>query len=454
MQARIREKKRFSRKAVGRSCLSSMSKLLLLHYYLDHSKLNRKRKALQDPATRERVRRRVLETLERYRDVLFPPDPRDFSHRGGFQTKYPPYLFWDDSQYLYYTRFKQRVRGARVAKEEKCPSALILGSYIPAQDIEAMAPLLGIADHWIGATGCRHRGAEVLTMLLHRLATPARLADVGLFYHCKAPQVSNICNKLAVELHNRWEEHLAWAPGLSDRRQLRHLCRYAHKHLKVPYTHNVGYLDCTLTTVCRSTDPLMEYASFNGYRGVHCIKSQSLVLDNGLCAAFGLTMGRTHDEVLASDSGLFAKMRAHWGSGGGVVEQVAGAKGALGPCYHCYTDGGYSSSPWVHIPYTLAGGANRVQIGVSAIMAKKRVAVENHFGYGRQLFAGLDYKKKLKLLLNKNAEMLTCWTLFNNMYVCTYGGRLADRSGLQPPSVEEYLTRGMLFGSGGNPAEL
>ena len=65
--------------------------------------------------------------------------------------------------------------------------------------------------------------------------------------------------------------------------------------------------------------------------------------------------------------------------------------------------------------------------------------VEWGFGKILTLWAFLDFKKNLKLMLQPIAKYYVIGALLTNCHTCLYSSETSDYFGLQPPRLEEYL---------------
>ena len=73
-------------------------------------------------------------------------------------------------------------------------------------------------------------------------------------------------------------------------------------------------------------------------------------------------------------------------------------------------------------------------------MCKLRTCVECGFGKICQLFAFLDFKKNLKLLLRPISKYYLVAVILVNCHTCLYGSQTAAYFDLDPPMLETYLS--------------
>lgn len=74
-------------------------------------------------------------------------------------------------------------------------------------------------------------------------------------------------------------------------------------------------------------------------------------------------------------------------------------------------------------------------------MSKLRVLVEWGFGKICQLFASLDFKKNLKILLQPIGKYYLVADVLANCHTCFYESQKSAFFGLDPPELEEYLSK-------------
>ena len=76
-----------------------------------------------------------------------------------------------------------------------------------------------------------------------------------------------------------------------------------------------------------------------------------------------------------------------------------------------------------------------------SVMSTERIQAEWGFGKIINLFSYLDYSKNLKLLKTSVAQSLQVGNLLTNMHTCLYGSIISQATGLDPPSLEDYMSR-------------
>ena len=86
------------------------------------------------------------------------------------------------------------------------------------------------------------------------------------------------------------------------------------------------------------------------------------------------------------------------------------------------------------------GQLTQPQIEFNKSMSAVRIAVEWNFGKVTQLFAFLDFKKNLKILLQPVGKYYFVGVLLANCHTCLYGSQTSSYFNVHPPSLEMYLS--------------
>ena len=73
-------------------------------------------------------------------------------------------------------------------------------------------------------------------------------------------------------------------------------------------------------------------------------------------------------------------------------------------------------------------------------MSAVRIAVEWSFGKIIQYFSYLDFRKHQKILLQPIGKYYLVGTLLTNCHTCLYGSQTTSYFGVEPPSLETYLS--------------
>ena len=138
-----------------------------------------------------------------------------------------------------------------------------------------------------------------------------------------------------------------------------------------------GLIDGTIPPICRPRKD--QYILYNGYKKVHAIKFQSVVVPNGLIAnLYDPAEGRRHGSSMLGDSGLFRDLRQH-------VHRPSNNILCL------YGNPGYLLRPQLMGPFQ-GGAKTPLQNSWIKAMSQLRVSVEWIFVDILDYFKFLDFK--------------------------------------------------------------
>ena len=153
---------------------------------------------------------------------------------------------------------------------------------------------------------------------------------------------------------------------------------------------------------------------------------QSVVAPNGLIAhMFGPIEGRRHDAFMLGASGLTQKMQRF---------QQTNCQP-----YVIYGDPAYGVTANILAPFR-GSQLSRQQVEFNKAMSKVRVSVEWTFGKTCQYFSYVDFKRYNKVLLQPFAKYYSVASLLTNCHTCLYGSLTTTYFGVEPPSLETYLS--------------
>ena len=140
---------------------------------------------------------------------------------------------------------------------------------------------------------------------------------------------------------------------------------------------------------------------------------------------FGPIEGKRHDAFMLGVSGLSNKLNR--------------LQKPNGEPYVIYGDPAYGLTRNILAPYRGAQITDDRQ-EFNSKMSKLRVCVEWGFGKICWLFAFLDFKKNLKILLQPIGKYFLVATLLTNCHTCLYGSQTGKFFELDPPTLESYLS--------------
>ena len=210
---------------------------------------------------------------------------------------------------------------------------------------------------------------------------------------------------------------------------------------EAPLEQCFGFIDGTVRQIARPV--INQKIMYSGHKRVHCVKfqvssvyvyawittllhMQSVTMPNGLIAhLYGPLEGRRHDAFMLSESGLQLKLRP--------------LNAPNGDPYVLYGDPAYGLSRNILSPFRSANLSSQEK-EFNKAMSSVRVTVEWTFGKIVQYFAFLDFKKNQKILLQPVCKYYIVGALLTNCHTCLYGSTTSDFFGVQPPSLETYLS--------------
>lgn len=138
---------------------------------------------------------------------------------------------------------------------------------------------------------------------------------------------------------------------------------------------------------------------------------------------FGPIEGSRHDAFMLSVSGLTEKLRRFTKPDGEP--------------YVIYGDPAYGLHPNILAPFK-GNNLNAGQKTFNRSMSRVRVSVEWGFGKISQLFAYLDFKKNLKLLLQPVGKYYLVGAILINCHTCLYGSVTSSFFNVEPASLEYW----------------
>ena len=123
----------------------------------------------------------------------------------------------------------------------------------------------------------------------------------------------------------------------------------------------------------------------------------------------------------------------------GLADKLRRFQKPNGEPYIIYGDPAYGLTRNILAPYRGVRLTDDQQ-EFNSQMSKVRTCVEWGFGKICQLFAFLDFKKNLKLLLQPIGKYYLVAVIPVNCHTCLYGSQTAAYFDLDPPMLETYLS--------------
>ncbi|TPX29992.1 hypothetical protein SmJEL517_g06299 [Synchytrium microbalum] len=249
---------------------------------------------------------------------------------------------------------------------------------------------------------------DALAMLLKRMSYPNRLGDLVLFFGREASVISRFTNEVSLFIHKRWHNLLRWDH-----------CRLTEEVLQ---SYHCAIWDKGGKLDGPSSNQELVY---NGWKGVHALKFQSVVAPDGLILHLdGPYLGKHHDAWILHVSGLLGVLNDHL---------------RFGDKRFCvYGDPAYPVTE--HLIGPFKPPRNPEEQEFNKMMSAVRIAVEWGFGMIASKFAFLDFERNLKMLLQPVAQYyLVCGLLLNAM-TCLRGNQTSMFFELNPPNLDQYFT--------------
>lgn len=198
------------------------------------------------------------------------------------------------------------------------------------------------------------------------------------------------------------------------------------EHLK----NCIGFVDGTVIRIARPSNNAIQRAVYNGHKRSHALKFQPIVLPDGLAIHVdGVHEGRRHDVTLWNRSNLDAQL-----------ENIFFIEGTQ---YKLFGDSAYTSKPWFEVYHSGPGLTIQQQLE-NADKPKVRVSVEWFFMEVKKYFPRCDYKRSLKLLQAPIGQFLKAAVLLTNFRNCIYPNEISQHFGVQPPTLEEYVSHKLI----------
>lgn len=293
------------------------------------------------------------------------------------------------------------------------------------EHIALLTTLLRIPNEIHLPNRCTFVGQDALCITLHRLSYPCRLKDLVKIYGRSTSALCQAINWTVNHIINTFGDLLLnlnkpWLIG-----QNLDSMATAINVKGCPLERCWGFIDGTTVQICRPKEHQREL--FSGHKRFHCIKFQSVVTPNGLISSLmGPYVGRRHDAGIFHESGIY--------------QQLLQKVNANGVPFYLYGDSAYPISECIITPYK---GANITddQHRFNEVMSNIRVCVEWSFGDIARTFAFVDFHKNMKLYLQPVAALYKVSAIFANCRTCLYGNQTSSYFNLQPPTIQQYLTR-------------
>lgn len=168
---------------------------------------------------------------------------------------------------------------------------------------------------------------------------------------------------------------------------------------------------------------------YTGYKKIHAMKFQLLVIPSGLIAHLhGPEEGRRNDNYLLKSSDLLSRSRAH-----AYVEETDGSKRQ----FQVYGDLAYGFSTLLQSPF--AGNLSQREQDFNSMMARIWIKVEHGFGLVVNNWPFLHMTYKHELLLSPVGRYYCMGVLLTNALNCLHPNEISQAFDFPPPSLKTYF---------------
>lgn len=200
-----------------------------------------------------------------------------------------------------------------------------------------------------------------------------------------------------------------------------------------------GFIDCTIRAICRPGggpagrggagarrhDPLIQRSFYQGWKKLHGLKWQAVVLPNGMIADCWGPVSARHNDLYT--------MRVS-----DIHDRVVVCQAGRPRVYRMYGDGIYPVLPGLtrrhrHNDLTPEEAAENAQ------MSKVRESVEWTFAKLITLWKYLAWRYALQLLSQPIGKIFGTAVLLTNAHTCFYGSEVSDYFSMDTPEPRAYF---------------
>jgi hypothetical protein len=276
---------------------------------------------------------------------------------------------------------------------------------------------------------------EGVGLVCARYSRPGNLHDLAeRFDRCQSA-ISEIVNEYTALIDNRWSHILDFDTVLLSPENLEKYAT-AVSNCGSPMATIWGFLDCTIRQICRPS--LAQRLAYNGYKKMHALKFQAVMLPNGLIGhLFGPVEGRRADPHLLTESGLLDRC-IRWATRPGTT---AATPPALRH-FQLFGDAAYGVSNIMMSPFTTRFGRQPTpeQLAWNTAMSSVRIEVEHGFARVLALWPFLRCWWKMEALSSPVGRYYRVGVLLTNAFSCLEGqNQVSEHFNCPPPDLEEYL---------------
>ena len=267
---------------------------------------------------------------------------------------------------------------------------------------------------------------EAFCLLCRRFSFPVRLCDLVPEFARPVPTISIVANHMVEHLDDGFGHLLtsmdqAWL----SRDNLENMAA-AVAGKDAGFDNCWGFVDGTGRQICRPGEDQGAY--YNGHKRKHILKYQAVMAANGMYAHFfGPIVGSRHDATLMVRSGILDQL-----------EQFSFAPD--GSPLVIFGDPAYPISQ--HLQTGFKGAALSAQeMEFNRSMSAVRISVEWGFKEITTYFAAMDFKNNIgKVLLSPVGKYYKVCAFLQNLRTMLYGNQTSNYFGMEPPTLEDYLS--------------
>lgn len=246
--------------------------------------------------------------------------------------------------------------------------------------------------------------------------------------------ISEVVNELTMFLDKRWKFLL----DTDERNPVLRPERLAEYAAAI---HDAGsplstiwcFIDCTIRIMCRPHR--WQRQAYNGYKGRHALKYQSIKLPNGLIGAlYGPVEGRRNDNHLLSESGLIEWCYAHaFRPGADYTTPIAERY------FQAFGDPANGINPVLMSPYAGLGQRTEEEKKWNEAMAAVRIEVEHGFADVIRSWPFLNAWWVQRVFSSPVGSYYRVAVLLSNALNCVRPNQTAQTLNCEPPTLEDYF---------------
>jgi len=267
---------------------------------------------------------------------------------------------------------------------------------------------------------------EALLLLLRRLSSCVRYIDISMEFDLLPQFQSQVFNGIAMFIFSKIAATI---------RRLNHSWMIERGNLETwsasleakgcPLPNTFGFADGTHVPVCRPKRGQRSW--YCGHHKTHCFKALCVTTPAGIMLGFGPFDGTTHDSASADIVGLDQLLEEFFCFPDGTR-------------YVLFLDPAYRIGQSMVTPFRRRRNITEEELAWNRLMCRDRVAVEWGFGKLKNIFRMLNNKKNLKALMSPVAVYFFVAMHLYNIHTILYGSQIADYFGVDPISLETYLS--------------